>query len=336
MNKKGTKESTNSIFTPWIWVVEITLLCCNPVLGLPIILTLIGLVIYSKVYFKSARFNQIKSSINEYIVDCNGLNTHIEELRRSYVNVRKTDYGEAQFKNISKYNYKKKGLNAKFAPNVYDCSRQVCSNAQKQPFKYICKYFNINTDEEVLSQFEEVLNNFSAAEEGKVLLRNKKKNILESIRSDIPVIIRSLFAKDLEEKLGFEEVAFNELYFPQFTFRYISSGGNAGTQFTTTMDIPMLERFISFIDQNVKRKKSAASQRALMTPRLRTYIKERDNYTCKQCGNSIANEANLLLEIDHIIPIAKGGLTEESNLQTLCWKCNRTKGSKIITRNTSL
>ena len=333
MNKKDTKGSKNSIFTPWIWVVGIILLCGNPVLGLPIILALIGLVIYSKVYFKSVRFSQIKSSINEYIVDCNDLNAHIEDLRSSYVNVRKTDYGEAQFTNISKYNYKKNGLNAKFAPNVYDCSRQVCSNAQKQPFKYICKYFNINADEEALNQFEEVLNNFSAAEEGKVLLRNKKNNILESIKSDIPAIIRVLFAKDLEDKLGFKEIAFNELYFPQFTFRYISSGGNAGTQFTTTMDIPMLERFVSFIDQNVKRKKSAAGQRALMTPRLRTHIKERDNYTCRQCGNSIANEANLLLEIDHIIPVSKGGLTEESNLQTLCWKCNRTKGSKIMIRN---
>ena len=41
-------------------------------------------------------------------------------------------------------------------------------------------------------------------------------------------------------------------------------------------------------------------------------------------------EPNLLLEIDHIIPVAKGGLTEESNLQTLCWKCNRAKSDKLI------
>ena len=41
-------------------------------------------------------------------------------------------------------------------------------------------------------------------------------------------------------------------------------------------------------------------------------------------------EPNLLLEIDHIIPVSKGGLTEESNLQTLCWKCNRSKSDKIL------
>ncbi|HJB68761.1 MAG TPA: HNH endonuclease [Candidatus Fournierella excrementigallinarum] len=37
-----------------------------------------------------------------------------------------------------------------------------------------------------------------------------------------------------------------------------------------------------------------------------------------------------MLEIDHIIPVSKGGRTEEDNLQTLCWKCNRSKGDKII------
>lgn len=39
---------------------------------------------------------------------------------------------------------------------------------------------------------------------------------------------------------------------------------------------------------------------------------------------------NLLLEIDHIIPVSKGGRTEEENLKTLCWKCNRSKSNKII------
>ncbi|HIS15474.1 MAG TPA: HNH endonuclease [Candidatus Scatomorpha merdavium] len=37
-----------------------------------------------------------------------------------------------------------------------------------------------------------------------------------------------------------------------------------------------------------------------------------------------------MLEIDHIIPVSKGGRTAEENLQTLCWKCNRAKSDKIM------
>ena len=28
------------------------------------------------------------------------------------------------------------------------------------------------------------------------------------------------------------------------------------------------------------------------------------------------------------LPVSKGGLTTEDNLQTLCWRCNRSKGAK--------
>lgn len=43
---------------------------------------------------------------------------------------------------------------------------------------------------------------------------------------------------------------------------------------------------------------------------------------CALCGSSKHPE------IDHIIPIAKGGTNEISNLQVLCRKCNRSKGAR--------
>lgn len=67
-----------------------------------------------------------------------------------------------------------------------------------------------------------------------------------------------------------------------------------------------------------------------MTSQLRDKIKERDNYKCCFCSIGIKDEPNLLLEIDHKIPLSKGGITTYDNLQTLCWKCNRTKGAKIL------
>ncbi len=48
---------------------------------------------------------------------------------------------------------------------------------------------------------------------------------------------------------------------------------------------------------------------------------------CLNCASS-ADETKLVL--DHIISIAKGGLSELDNLQILCAECNRLKGKLCI------
>jgi 5-methylcytosine-specific restriction endonuclease McrA len=67
-----------------------------------------------------------------------------------------------------------------------------------------------------------------------------------------------------------------------------------------------------------------------MTTKLRGQIKERDNYACLICVVSLSVEPHLLLEVDHILPVSRGGLSVPENLQTLCWKCNRSKGAKVM------
>jgi 5-methylcytosine-specific restriction endonuclease McrA len=184
--------------------------------------------------------------------------------------------------------------------------------------------------EESLSSFESVLNDFEAAEEGKVLLKEERDSIVESIRSSIPAMIYIFSKGKLKRKLGFENIDFSTLYFPVYTFQYVSAGGNSSTKCEITLDIDNFNKFVGYLNTLVKFKKSVAGQRALMTSNLRGKIKVRDNYTCQSCGISTHVEKHLLLEIDHIIPLSKGGETTEENLQALCWKCNRTKGSKII------
>ena len=57
---------------------------------------------------------------------------------------------------------------------------------------------------------------------------------------------------------------------------------------------------------------------------LRHEVFKRDNYKCVECG---ATNKETTLEIDHIIPVAKGGTNDINNLQTLCRECNRAKNA---------
>lgn len=282
-------------------------------------------------YYRGENFNALKESIKDNTCKCNELNNHIEDLKNAYLDIKRIDYGQANYYDSSRWNYRRPELKKlRESKNVYNCSLTVCKNAQDQPFKYICKYFNIKADEETLSKFEKVLNDFSAAEQGKILLKNERDTIINGISDKIPFLIKTFDKTNLIKKFGFDNIDFSQLYFPKYSFNYVSAGGNSSMSCDVVLNINNLDRFVCYLAELVKFKKSVAGQRALMTTNLREKIKQRDNYTCRCCGNSTEKEPNLLLEIDHIIPLSKNGLTTESNLQTLCWKCNRSKGSKII------
>lgn len=290
--------------------------------------------IYEMLYYNSGKFNILKQRIVKYVSDCNELNIHIQELKKVHIGTNQLDYGNSNYSDYSKWNYKRPKLKESVhSYNVYNCSRTVCDNSRKQPFKYICKYFNIEKNEETLSEVETVLNNFSAVEDGYKSLINERDKIISSIKGDIPLLIKTFSSKKLPQKLGFYDIDLKTPYFPKYVFSYVSSGGNASLQNEVILDIPNLNKFVTYLSEVVKFKKSARAQRALMTSQLRRKIMERDNFSCQICGLSNREEPNLLLEIDHIIPIAKGGMTTEDNLQTLCWRCNRSKGSKIIPFN---
>jgi len=55
---------------------------------------------------------------------------------------------------------------------------------------------------------------------------------------------------------------------------------------------------------------------------IRREVFAHDNWMCVYC------QSKRRLEIDHIIPIARGGTDDRHNLQTLCRTCNRRKGAK--------
>lgn len=54
---------------------------------------------------------------------------------------------------------------------------------------------------------------------------------------------------------------------------------------------------------------------------------ERDASTCYLCGHPV-EESNI--EIDHVVPLARGGEHTYANLRVACQRCNRRKGTKLV------
>lgn len=63
--------------------------------------------------------------------------------------------------------------------------------------------------------------------------------------------------------------------------------------------------------------------RSKVTAKLRLQIFARDGHRCVQCG------AQPPLELDHIMPVSRGGSSEPENLQSLCVPCNRAKRDSL-------
>ena len=61
------------------------------------------------------------------------------------------------------------------------------------------------------------------------------------------------------------------------------------------------------------------AQQFIGRKKIRLFIIKRDGNKCLKC------KSDLKLQLDHIIPISKGGQNRLSNLQTLCNSCNSKK-----------
>ncbi len=82
------------------------------------------------------------------------------------------------------------------------------------------------------------------------------------------------------------------------------------------------------IDKKLPRKILNQKTKRNIPLSLRYKVLIRDGGKCVLCGRS-ANDG-VILHVDHITPYSHGGLTELSNLRTLCQECNIGKSNKFI------
>ena len=66
------------------------------------------------------------------------------------------------------------------------------------------------------------------------------------------------------------------------------------------------------------------TKRKALSKKVRFEVFKRDSFTCQYCGNT---PPLVILEIDHVDPVSKGGDNDIDNLVASCFDCNRGKGA---------
>lgn len=282
-------------------------------------------------YFNSEEFQNLRSQVAALVTEHNDVVNYVAEIRsQGSFELGASATGRyahlANFQNTSAWNTRRDRNVAEYAPHVHNASLQVVRNASVEPIKYLMKYFAIKADKETLADVQRVAQDVSRLEEAVANVNRREQQIVRAMNP--PKFILERYADEFWNIVGVHLSPITVPY-PNYKFQYTSAGGNTGQTVDIQLNTPTLDALSETLVRRIRWAKSAAGQRALMTARLRGWIKDRDNHTCKQCGISVDAEPNLLLEVDHIIPVSKGGLSEPENLQTLCWRCNRTKGAKM-------
>jgi dissimilatory sulfite reductase (desulfoviridin) alpha/beta subunit len=75
------------------------------------------------------------------------------------------------------------------------------------------------------------------------------------------------------------------------------------------------------------------AERKPLSKKIRFEVFKRDAFTCQYCGQMAPD---VLLEVDHIKPVASGGKNDLLNLVTACISCNRGKGANELDDSTAV
>lgn len=282
-------------------------------------------------YYESPNFAKIKEACEVLMSTQREFNEYIIEKVQSVSQLFGTRVARNETVNDDEYNYirpYKKTL----TPFTAEVSAAVFASAENSPLEYVVKNFypNKKAYPEQIQKLYHLVEELETLKDAKQIIENYKTEYQQYL-GNVPNFIMENDESGFYSRLGFANID-ERMLTVEYKFSYTSGGGMAQRSFTVPMTEETIIELIKALESKLTAGAFVKEQRKLMTKKLREFIKNRDNFTCCNCGNSTHIEPNLLLEIDHIIPVAKGGCTVEDNLQTLCWKCNRLKSDKIISQ----
>lgn len=88
-----------------------------------------------------------------------------------------------------------------------------------------------------------------------------------------------------------------------------------------------IQCFGSFPGEEEKPSRNLFGGRSALSSRMRWEVFKRDGFKCVVCGQAAAD--GVRLEVDHVHPVSLGGSDAETNLRTLCHRCNAGKSDTI-------
>lgn len=280
-------------------------------------------------YYESSGFLRVKESCEVLMSSQREFNEYINEKVQSISQFFGSRVVRDETIHDDEYNYIRP-YKKTITPFTAEVSAAVFASAENNPLEYIVKYFypSKRLYPKQIRKLYRLVEELETLRDAKQIIENYKAEYQQYL-GDVPCFVMENDEAGFYSRLGFATIDESVLTV-EYKFSYTSGGGMAQRSFTVPMTEETIAELIKVLESKLTATAFAKEQRTLMTKKLREFIKSRDNFTCCNCGNSVYIEPNLLLEIDHIIPVAKGGRTVEDNLQTLCWKCNRAKSDRII------
>jgi hypothetical protein len=280
-------------------------------------------------YYESSDFLKIKQTCEILMSTQREFNEYITEKVESVSRLFGTRIVRNATINNDEYNYIRP-YKKSITPFTAEVSASVFASAENNPLEYVVKNFYPDKKlyNEQIQKLYILVEELETLREAKEIIENYKAEYQQYL-GDVPDYIMEEDSAGFYSRLGFANIDESVLVV-EYKFSYTSGGGMAQRSFTVPMTEETIIELIKVLESKLTASAFVKEQRMLMTKKMRESIKNRDNFTCCNCGNSTYKVPNLLLEIDHIIPVTKGDCTIEENLQTLCWKCNRSKSNKVL------
>lgn len=245
--------------------------------------------------------HKIKNKIESTVIECSEKIKLINELNLKY-----------EFKEITCKNYK-------IVEREY--SRKSLDRVNGDD---VIKYYIENNKRDLRTNIENSIFNVSLLDsyekEVQNILNKPFKNKTKYSDKKYKAIENTVLKRLIHTKKDFVINVHLEVY-------YRSNGGNV---FDNRLGYRKYEELLNLYkewENGNKYEITKREERKIMNDDIRYNVLKRDNFTCQKCGAS--NKDGAKLEVDHIIPVAKGGKTIMSNLQTLCDRCNNGKSDKV-------